>query len=1278
MMIPVYLLTVLAFGTLIAHAAINDDQLGGPGMALHLTPYPIYPKETSYRNLMEKGNFAEVSGAEIKQQVQYESGARLWNSVHDFTFEAWVKPGLNEGRTCCWPLLETYSTTDASAPAFIVKIGDGGIVMFVTRGGLTPGNTCYTEERSVVTDWSAFDGKWHHVAVTFDSTNGRKILYGDGQVLKNWTCIPSEVVKAEGGSFNIGWTKRSTPPGPYDGYLDEVRAWNVTRTQAEIQAAMYHTIRNPADIAKMIFYYPMDSFDPLQPFLLKDMSPSGFDVKMSNIERGAPKFVPSGALLSGGQVSYHSLTRASGTHNGQTEVALVNSTVATGLSITITSFPNCTTPNALLSTANTGAVTAGGVTTFPAANKLIITAGASSVGTSSEEMCSFKYTITDGTTTTSAYTVNLLLTVNRAPIVGDAGGALYCDGDDFAYNKDFTFNRPLYGEYTIEFWSYHFYSDGVLATLFSVGNNEIGVPYDGNWCLQQNTRWNTSDFCIGRFKFDQYTASGRAEMYNSWNASNDDGFLTLDIGPYFEQWKHTAIVSKSDKLQMYLNGKLFGETTNHPFYGARDGIYLCHWPFWGHHHWYKGFIDEFRVFNYTKSQQQIQSTMHRTLTGSEDGLIGYWNFDEVRDTTAMGAVYNPKTKIVDKSINKFHLTPGGCVPNVRPQCPLGDTLCRHTEVPQTPFYDSDGTTQKLDQRPALYTSNAPLGGYTQPLLAGAGQNATFILDAFDPDGDALSITILAIPDRGAFYKSDGSKVAVGDSFEKGTELRFWNEDMLAGGYPATKFSYRVSDGKDTGALIAAVDIYVKCPNATFLDSSQNRCVACPYGSYMMSESGFETKCYKFSNFLWSSPLGIIILLFTSAGLAAGAGTAVFVLVYRKSKVVRAASPVFCLMIIAGAILALIAVFFYLDIPTPAACILQPLLVSVAFTLSIGNLVIKTMRVNIVFNYPLLARRLKWVLKDGFLIGVSVCAVLLDLIILVIWFVVDRPRPTMLRDVNEELYWGCNSSTPGFSNKASGALIAYNGLMLLAGIYSAYKVRNVKSAFNESQHIVPSIYIITLVSIILLPMNYAVELFTYKVRSLFVAFLLIVCSLFVLLQLFVPKIMAVRDKGAGGDEIMTGITTAADASNMILRTTSTSPSEASSEPMRGERRLDSVGTTSHQEEEMQAFHNNYMGVTLVQAQIGGGFLSGFSAYSAILPSGLNAIILRKYRQNVASYFSYSPSSVTKVGDEMVGFTSLDGQKIKLKFEKSGSRDQWFVALKAGGSGGKSKNTLLRLP
>lgn len=50
------------------------------------------------------------------------------------------------------------------------------------------------------------------------------------------------------------------------------------------------------------------------------------------------------------------------------------------------------------------------------------------------------------------------------------------------------------------------------------------------------------------------------------------------------------------------------------------GYYICAWPFWGlSDHFYHGFVDEFRVWNYARSQQQILETMSRTLTGHEPG-----------------------------------------------------------------------------------------------------------------------------------------------------------------------------------------------------------------------------------------------------------------------------------------------------------------------------------------------------------------------------------------------------------------------------------------------------------------------------------------------------------------------------------------------------------------------------------------------------------------------------------------------------------------------------------
>ncbi|MDD5459185.1 MAG: hypothetical protein PHF37_07320 [Phycisphaerae bacterium] len=41
-----------------------------------------------------------------------------------------------------------------------------------------------------------------------------------------------------------------------------------------------------------------------------------------------------------------------------------------------------------------------------------------------------------------------------------------------------------------------------------------------------------------------------------------------------------------------------------------------------------GLIDEVAVFNRALTAEQIQYNMYHKLTGGEDGLVGYWDFDE--------------------------------------------------------------------------------------------------------------------------------------------------------------------------------------------------------------------------------------------------------------------------------------------------------------------------------------------------------------------------------------------------------------------------------------------------------------------------------------------------------------------------------------------------------------------------------------------------------------------------------------------------------------------------
>ena len=46
---------------------------------------------------------------------------------------------------------------------------------------------------------------------------------------------------------------------------------------------------------------------------------------------------------------------------------------------------------------------------------------------------------------------------------------------------------------------------------------------------------------------------------------------------------------------------------------------------WQH---FGGIIDEVRIWNVPRTQQQIQQDMYRQLAGNEPGLVGYWNFNE--------------------------------------------------------------------------------------------------------------------------------------------------------------------------------------------------------------------------------------------------------------------------------------------------------------------------------------------------------------------------------------------------------------------------------------------------------------------------------------------------------------------------------------------------------------------------------------------------------------------------------------------------------------------------
>jgi len=87
---------------------------------------------------------------------------------------------------------------------------------------------------------------WHHVATTFDGTNYK--LFLDGVEIDNSTAFQG---------LTPPNTERVTLIGTREiGKIDEVRMWNVARTQAQIQANMDKSLTG--NESGLVAYYPMD------------------------------------------------------------------------------------------------------------------------------------------------------------------------------------------------------------------------------------------------------------------------------------------------------------------------------------------------------------------------------------------------------------------------------------------------------------------------------------------------------------------------------------------------------------------------------------------------------------------------------------------------------------------------------------------------------------------------------------------------------------------------------------------------------------------------------------------------------------------------------------------------------------------------------------------------------------------------------------------------------------------------------------------------------------
>jgi predicted outer membrane repeat protein len=200
----------------------------------------------------------------------------------------------------------------------------------------------------------------------------------------------------------------------------------------------------------------------------------------------------------------------------------------------------------------------------------------------------------------------LAATVHAAGQTGP-GYALSFDGvSGFVKIGGFLNNAPM-TEVTVEFWQ-NVSQVRAQATFYPGG--APGGPPPGS-------------------SFSAFVPAGDGQVY--WDFGNITAGGRLSYFPTValpNSWQHFALVASlsGNYMAIYRNGVLEaskqGMTPLLPanldldLSGARSGL-----PF-------GGMLDEFRIWNVARTQDQILQNLYHSLTGNEPGLVAYWRFSE--------------------------------------------------------------------------------------------------------------------------------------------------------------------------------------------------------------------------------------------------------------------------------------------------------------------------------------------------------------------------------------------------------------------------------------------------------------------------------------------------------------------------------------------------------------------------------------------------------------------------------------------------------------------------
>jgi hypothetical protein len=217
---------------------------------------------------------------------------------------------------------------------------------------------------------------------------------------------------------------------------------------------------------------------------------------------------------------------------------------------------------------------------------------------------------------------------------------MYAQGSGYALNFDATNDQvqgnaadlsAITNNFTIEFWfnasatiTTKTEQNGVSDISGTTGNGQRYVVYPEHGG-GANGVWGNAGAGVS-------VGSNAIQVYEH-KASYMPCLLTYSGGLIQAGWNHIAVVYINKRPRLYVNGinAKDGLTSqqNNVFPGATIGGSA--------YGWYSGDLDEFRIWNTTRTQAQIRANMCVKLVGNEAGLVRYYRFDDGLGATTVDA-----------------------------------------------------------------------------------------------------------------------------------------------------------------------------------------------------------------------------------------------------------------------------------------------------------------------------------------------------------------------------------------------------------------------------------------------------------------------------------------------------------------------------------------------------------------------------------------------------------------------------------------------------------------